>query len=545
MAQEIELKLALPESAHRNFLRHPLLQQATRKQSYRLTNLYYDTPARELRQRGIALRLREHGGFWLQSVKCAGQRAGGISSRPEWETPYAGHFDFAAIDDPLVRDWLSRPKLLARIAPVFETNFQRTAWTFELPRGTRIELALDRGWIVANGQRQAISEIEIELLAGEAMQLFALAETLAQRIPLAPAPLSKADRGYRLWQQLPAAPVKAAPIPLAANAAPADAFRTIALACLDHLQQNHLGALACDSADPEYIHQMRISTRRLRAALRLFGPHLPDSLAAALLPPLSELMAVLGPARDLDVLLAEIAAPVLTALPDEPRLAALVGIITERRFVARQEALRFMRSPRYGEIVLQALTALQEPFESVKVGAGGTATNRHAANLEKIMGSDPIILSDTALMGTAPTLIEFAEDRLRRLRKKVLALAGEARIDTPSSLHALRIGIKRLRYALEFFTPLASPKALRRMLLHLTHLQEALGQINDLASAGELLMSCADADPRLREAVTLIGGWHGPRHQKLLKAVPAGLKQLGRLRLPKLTFMIREKHPES
>lgn len=529
MAEEIELKLALPEEAQRNFLRHPLLQQAARKQSYRLTNLYYDTPARELRQRGIALRLREHGGFWLQSVKCAGQRAGGISSRPEWETPYAGHFDFAAIDDPAVRDWLSRPKLLARIAPVFETNFQRTAWTFELPRGTRVELALDRGWIVANGQRQAISEIEIELLAGEAMQLFVMAQALAQRIPLAPAPQSKADRGYRLWQQLPAAPVKAAPIPLAASAAPADAFRTIALACLDHLQQNHLGALACGNADPEYIHQMRISTRRLRAALRLFGPLLPDSLAAALLPPLSELMAVLGPARDLDVLLAEIAAPVLTALPDEPRLAALVGIITERRFVARQEALRFMRSPRYGGIVLQALMALHEPFESVKVGAGGTATNRHAANLEKIMGSD------TALMGTARTLIEFAQNRLRRLRKKVLTLAGETRIDNPPSLHALRIDIKRLRYALEFFTPLASPKALRNMLLHLTRLQDSLGQINDLASAGELLMSCADADPRLREAVTLIGGWHGPRHHELLKAVPAGLKQLGRPRLPKLS----------
>ncbi len=134
---------------------------------------------------------------------------------------------------------------------------------------------------------------------------------------------------------------------------------------------------------------------------------------------------------------------------------------------------------------------------------------------------------------TALTLIDFAESRLRRLRKKVLALAAAARIDNPSSLHALRIGIKRLRYALEFFAPLASPKAMRRMLAHLTTLQNTLGQINDLASAGDLLMNCADDDSRLREAVTLIGGWHGPRHQKLLSAVPAGLKHLGNLRLPK------------
>ena len=56
MAEEIELKLALPEDAQRHFLRHPLLKQATHKQAYRLTNLYYDTPTLDLRERGIAER---------------------------------------------------------------------------------------------------------------------------------------------------------------------------------------------------------------------------------------------------------------------------------------------------------------------------------------------------------------------------------------------------------------------------------------------------------------------------------------------------------
>lgn len=512
MAQEIELKLALPEDAQRRFLRHPLLRQASSKQSFRLVNLYYDTPRLELRERGIGLRLRAKGGQWLQTVKCAGRAAGGLSARPEWETPYAGHFDFVAVDAAAVRSWLDRPKLKARIAPIFETNFQRITWFFEPSPGTRVAVMLDRGWIAAAGQRQAISEVEIELIEGDAMQLFVLAQAFAERIPLAPAPLSKADRGYRLFKQIPAAPVKAVPIPLDADAAPIEACRQISLACLDHLQQNHLGAInsmAGTNPDPEYIHQMRIATRRLRAALRLFGPLLPEGLAAQLLQPLRDLMAVLGQARDLDVLLAEIAAPVLAALPDEPRLAALVGIITERRFAAHRCALNFMRSPRYGSIVLQALATLHEPLVTEKVGVGGTAI----------------------------TLMTFAKSRLRRLRKKVLALAAQTRVDNPPSLHALRIDIKRLRYALEFFAPLASAKAMHGMLSHLAHLQETLGQINDLANAGELLMDCAReqaGDPRLREAITLIGGWHGPRHHKLLKAVPAGLKQLGRLRLPKL-----------
>ncbi len=516
MAEEIELKLALPEEAQRGFLRHPLLRQAAHKQAYRLTNIYYDTPDFALRKRGIALRLRAQGKFWLQSVKCAGDRAGGLSARPEWETPYGGHFDFSAIDDASVRDWLARPKIVGSIAPIFETNFQRIAWTFELVRGTRIELALDRGSIVAGGQREAISEVEIELLAGNPAELFAMAQALAARAPLVPAPLSKADRGYRLFHQQPATPFKATPIPLAATATPVEAFRTITLACLDHLQRNHAGARGSD--DPEYIHQMRVATRRLRAALRLFGPLLPEGFADRLLPPLHELMCMLGQARDYDVLQAEIAAPVLYALPDEPRLAALVGVITERRFAIRQEALRQLAAAHYGEVVLQTLATLHglATTDDAKVSAGATAQ------------------ANTDAAPEAPCLLDFANDRLRRLRKKTLALAAAASVDNPASLHALRIGIKRLRYALEFFAPLAARKPMQRLVEHLTALQDALGQINDLANAGALLMDCADTDQRLREAVTLIGGWHGPRHQKLLAAVPRGLKRLGKLRLPKL-----------
>lgn len=510
MAHEIELKLALAEADQRNFLRHPLLKQAVSRQSFRLINLYYDTPRLELRKRGIALRLRAKGKLWLQTVKCAGEAAGGLSARPEWETPYAGHFDFSAVDDAVVRDWLDQPKIKSRIAPLFETNFQRTTWHFKPGPDSEIAVMLDRGWIAAGGRRDAISEVEIELVRGDASQLLAYAQAFAARTPLAPFALSKADRGYRLFRQVPAAPVKASPVALRADQTPASAFRQIALNCLDHLQQNHPGTIA--SEDPEYIHQMRVATRRLRAALRLFAPLLPADLAARLLPPLRELMAVLGHARDLDVLEAEIAAPVMQALPDEPRLAALIGVITERRFAARRQAMHFLGSPRYGSLALQVLAALHAA-PSAKVGAGGTVTDGPLAD---------------------DTLADFAANRLRRLRRKVLALAANARIDDPASLHALRIGIKRLRYALEFFAPLASAKTMRRMLAHLARLQDTLGQINDLANAGAWLMDCAADDPRLREAVTLIGGWHGPRHQQLLAAVPVGLKHLGRLRLPRL-----------
>jgi inorganic triphosphatase YgiF len=498
MAEEIELKLALPESHQTRFLRHPLLKQATERHIDTLDNIYYDTAELDLRRRGIALRLRRKGRDWLQTVKLAGSSAGGLSSRPEWEAPYTGHFDFSLIDQAAVREWLQRPKLLARIVPICETRFRRITWKFSAAPGA-VLLTLDRGWIIANGRREAISEVELELAGAPVDAIFGLASQLAQRVMLTPSVLSKAERGYRLHTGAPSVPFKAETVALSAAMPPFEAFRRISLACLEHLQQNHSGALSSD--DPEYIHQMRVAARRLRAALRLFAPVLPAHFAEPLRAPLSALMQQLGRARDLDVLLSEITDPVLAALPNEPRLPALAGDITNRRYTARALAIAMLAAPDYGRMLLTALESL------------------HARPV-----ADP-----------APTLLRsFASERLKRLRNKIRRLAAAARIDDPGSLHTLRIGVKRLRYALEFFSPLTPERASRRVLKQLAALQDTLGQLNDLSSAGAMLMDCAGDDPRLREAVTLIGGWHGPHYASLLERVSRELVGLARLRLPKL-----------
>ncbi len=505
MANEIELKLALPAALQGLLLRQPILRKAVAKQSHQLINLYYDTPTLALHRRGIALRLRKQGRSWLQTVKCVGSSAAGLTTRPEWETPYGGRFDFSSIDEEALRRWLERPKLRDNIAPLFETSFRRTTWRFEPRPGCVVLLMLDRGWIASAGRREAISEVEIELAAGDVNELFKLAQTLGERLPLVPAILSKAERGYRLFQGAQARPPKAQTVPLAADDTPLEAFRRIGLACLEHLQGNLAGAVSSD--DPEFIHQMRVATRRLRAALRLFSPHLPPALADELLPPLRILMTRLGHARDLDVLLSEIAAPVMHALPDEPRLAALTGAVTDRQYSARAAAVHYLQSVAYGRLLLLATALLHRPpFDMAAID--GAADD---------------------------TLAAFAAGRLKRLRKKVLALAAAASIEDPVSLHQLRIGIKRLRYALEFFAPLAAGKSLRRLLQQLGLLQDELGQLNDLANAGLLLMHCAGDDPRLREAVSLVGGWHASRHGALLGRIPGQVKKLARLKLPRLS----------
>ena len=498
MAEEVELKLSLPESHQSRFLRHPLLKQATEHHAGTLDNIYYDTDTLSLRRRGISLRLRRKGRDWLQTVKLEGSSAAGLSSRPDWEVPYGGHFDFSAIDATPLREWLRRPKLLARLVPVCETRFRRSTWKFSAAPGI-VLLTLDRGWIIADGRREAISEVELELAGAPVRAIFGLATQFAQGVALAPSVLSKAERGYRLHLGTPPAPVRAGTVALEAAMPPLEAFRRIALACLEHLQQNHRGAIAGD--DPEYIHQMRVAARRLHAALRLFAPVLPQHFAESLRAPLSALRTQLGCARDLDVLLAEIVNPVLAALPDEPRLPALASDITNRACTARAGATAMLAAPGYGCMLLTALESL------------------HA-----------MPAADPALAG----LLGFASGRLKHLRDTLRRLAAMTQTDDPQSLHALRVGIKRLRHALEFFSPLAAERPLRRVLRRLAAAQDTLGRLNDLTNAGALLMGCAGDKPRLREAVTLIGGWHGPRYAGLLADLARQRVRLVRLRLPAL-----------
>ncbi|MBM3392069.1 MAG: CHAD domain-containing protein [Betaproteobacteria bacterium] len=494
MKEEVEIKLALPETAVRAFLRHPLLRDAERLPTRRLSNLYYDTPGLDLHRQGIALRTRRQGRARLQTVKCAGTAGGGLSQRPEWEQPFGGRFDFAGIDDEAVRAALERHRVQDHLEPAFETVFTRRCWRLAPARGPSVLLMLDRGWIDADGRRETISEIEIEieLERGKVGVLFGLARALAADLPVQAEILSKAERGYRLRRNAPPVPVKAAPSPLLPAHTPLEAFRRITAACLAQFQANALGA---GEANPEFVHQMRVALRRLRSALRTFRPALPQGFEAAVVPPLRALAATLGQARDWDVLAEDIVAPVRQAFPDDARLAALAAAVEHRRRAAHlavQEALA--ERP----LVLALLD--------------------FSARLHRIADAP----ADEALA-------DFAHRRLGRLRRKALALAKKAQDRDPARLHALRIGIKRLRYAIEFFAPLCRERGVRDTLATLTALQDSLGALNDLARAGPLLAQCMDDDPALREAVALAGGWHGPRHAALQKLTFQGLRRLKKL----------------
>ena len=236
MSTEIELKLQLTPKAARKLREHPLLSGLTPQKQY-LLNTYYDTPALELHARRIALRFRKKGEQWLLTVKTAEPASGGLALRSEWECPARpGEFDFSHVDNPDLRGFLELRREL--LEPVFTTHFNRQI--LQVSYGdSEIEMAIDKGSIDSRERSAPICEIELELLSGKVDDIFALTRQLQKDVALYPAIASKAERGYRAYLDAPVKPWKAKPANVHAGLTPVEAFRAIALGCLEHFQRNY------------------------------------------------------------------------------------------------------------------------------------------------------------------------------------------------------------------------------------------------------------------------------------------------------------------
>lgn len=174
-------------------------------------NIYFDTPDWRLAQCKAGLRLRridrDGRSLWLQTLKTQGA-PGVLSARGEWECPASeGRLDWEALAQTPLRGLLGDQADAgpAVLRAVFRTRFERHTWEL-FWEGARIELALDRGWIEAGSLREAICELELELLGGAPASLVSLARALAdgsgshaiRPLALVIDGQSKAVRGYRL-----------------------------------------------------------------------------------------------------------------------------------------------------------------------------------------------------------------------------------------------------------------------------------------------------------------------------------------------------------
>jgi inorganic triphosphatase YgiF len=462
MGMEIELKLALAAKEVPGLKRQALLK-AVKPSRSALYSIYFDTPGFDLYRRGVAFRLRRVGYHWVQTVKVAARASGALSSRPEWEVQVTGNQPDLSVLPAEARSHVE--DVMDRLAPCFETEFRRTTWLLEQGQGS-VEVALDQGEIRAGGEVLPISEIELELKAGEGLLLFDAAETLLAAVPLTLEPRSKAQRGYALAGILKAVPCKAIAPAIDMHLPAAEAWRRMASAALAQFGANVPGFLE-GGEDPEYVHQLRVAVRRLRAVLGL-------GVLAGLEPPewrddFKWLMGELSPARDWDVLVTETL----------PRVRA--GLVAPD--------------------VLDALT--------VHAGAARASANarvRQALVSRRLVGA--VLAAEADLMAARDggmDVLAWAQDALdRRYRQFRKAGKGFDRLDA-AERHRLRIAAKRLRYAAEGFLPLFGEKGARYVAL-IARLQDVLGVANDIAVAHGLMTGLV-RDRRESQAAGIVEGY--------------------------------------
>lgn len=503
MTVEIELKLALPPMQATRLKRHPLLTGAGRPLRRRLVSVYFDTPELDLMRAQAALRVRRVGRGWVQTVKIGGGSTGGLHQRPEWETPTAGEApEPERFDAPAVRDLLT-PARLARLRPVFETHFWRNAWALPVAGGGSVEVALDQGEVSGGGHSQPICEVELELKSGQPTALYDLALALAADFDLRPDPVSKAGRAYALFQNLHSQPVKAAPVGLKPEMHVGDAFVVVMQSGLGQFTANLAGLI--HETDPEYLHQARVAVRRLRSALTVFAPALPDPALALLREELRWLMGVLGPARDWDVFATETLSPLMAAMPGRP-LASLARDGAAHRGAARAAMTAAVSSRRLSRLLLEAgRVLLLRPWEQA-VDRIGSAWQSAPA---------------TAL----------AESVLDRRQRQLLRRGRHfARLE-PAARHRLRIVAKKQRYAAEFFAELYPPKAARAYIKNLAALQDGLGALNDIAVTGRLLDNLRGGRAANRAwACGLVQGWVESRAQARIAELEPAWRRMKKVR---------------
>ncbi len=514
VAEEIELKFLGPEDALERLRRSPALRKfarGNRFQNKMLRAVYFDTPDFVLRDQGLILRVREEGGRFVQTVKAA--RYTNIAARTELNADVpSGDVAIDAIDDRKLRRAVKAAAKKDRLLPLFAVEVRRAQIALTPKRGVMIEASLDQGTIKALGPKAGASipvcEFELELKRGGPLDLVEAARALTAGLPLTLGTQSKAERGYSLVEGEIDHPVKAGRVALDRKAHADDAFSRVLTHCLSHLLRNAPCVLR--TRDPEGIHQMRVAMRRMRSALSLFGEPFRASLGA-LEDEIKWLTQALGEARDLDVFHDDILKPAAQAFGDDGRLIQLGAAVRARRRAAWSGVLDAMESERFRKLALDlgAATLLQ-PWAT----AGNGAEAGH---------------------GLA---VDFANEHIAKRHAKALKRGRRIEELEPAERHKLRIRLKKLRYAADFFACFYKKRNIRPHQKRISELQDMLGHLNDANIARtlieDILANEGGRDPGSAAGLAYAGGavvgWHTQHASTTMKSLAKRWKKFAKLK---------------
>jgi triphosphatase len=505
MGSEIELKFQVSSQAMKSLrAARSLRPMDAAPEAEKLLSVYFDTAERRLRRKGISLRVRHNGDGRVQTIKT--QTSGIPFSRGQWEHKIDG-------DQPDLRFMRGTPlaqlrtkKLRSALSPIFVTQICRLTRLLD-EDGSRIEMALDEGFVRAGRKTELISEVEVELKRGKILDLFRLAKRIGSLVPAKLAFKSKSERGYDLLADATGPSRVTDEINLKSGMSTGKAFQAIGRSILRHVVDNES---AVRKGDSEGVHQMRVGFRKLRAAISIFAELVDDRQTERIESEIIWVTGELGSARDLDVYIKTRIEPLRKLRPRKSGLREFAGDLAIRRRTAFKKMKHVIDSPRYRSLILDILQWI-EAGEWLK----------HS----KIEACRPVH--------------RFAAKSLAQQCKKVMRKQkGVAEFDS-RQLHKLRIRFKKLRYSCDFFGSVFDSRKMshrrRRFTNCVADLQDNLGALNDI-SVHQKMASALVAEktstqhPKRAFAAGIVSGREQGEIETFLKTVSKTARKLSHMR---------------
>jgi len=436
-------------------------RQATKE----LHDTYFDTPAWRIHAAGYTCRVRNKGSSSELTLKSMAEAVDAIRSRRELTETLPPGVAVAPVQaggpcGQLIRIAAGRQP----VAPIFSLHTHREIFALGDGSAEVGEIAVDTTTVpVGEEPPVRFSRVEVEVEAAAVPRARRFVELLIAAGSLSPAGTSKFEAALEATGQH-------VPPPPALGSAEVNVAQTAAETAYAILRRQFAIFLANEAGtrvgeDIEALHDMRVASRRMRAAMNAFAPYLPPRLQS-LRAQLGWIAAALGVVRDLDVQIERI--PEWRAgfnAAQGEAIDAVESILKGRREVGRKRMLSVLDSRRYETFITRF-----------------TATLRRGPARSFAAGRAPIL-------AVAPELVK------RRYRRLVREGDRVDRQSPPEAYHALRIDAKKLRYALEFVGPVYGKPA-TDFSGRVADLQDVLGLHQDASVAIAMLQEMAAASAR-------------------------------------------------